>query len=337
MQTNWKVLMKTIVALGLLLLGACAVSPPQPAADPLPSWNDGPVKQSVLAFVAGVADPSGPRFVPIDERIAVFDNDGTLWSEKPTYFQLLFILDRIRALAPGHPEWASRQPFQAVLENDMAALAASGEHGLVELAGAAQSGMTTAEFESAVAAWIESARHPASGRRYTEMVFQPMLELMDLLRSNGFDVYIVSGGGIEFMRPWAERVYGVPPEQVVGSMPELTYEQRPDGPVLVRGAGVHFINDKAGKPLAVQRFIGRRPVIAVGNSDGDYEMLEWTTSGGGPRLGLIVHHTDAQREWAYDRESSEGRLDRALDDAPARGWTVIDMARDWRVVFPPVN
>lgn len=331
------ILTRTTSLFLVLMLAACAVVQSEPAPDPLPSWNDGPVKQSILAFVADIADASSTGFVPVGERIAVFDNDGTLWSEKPTYFQLLFILERVRALAPQHPEWQSTQPFQAVLENDMAALAASGEHGLVELAGAAQAGMTTAEFEAIVSEWIASARHPVTGRPYTGMVFQPMLELLDLLRASGFNVYIVSGGGIEFMRPWVDDVYGVAPPNVIGSMSELRYERRKDGPVLVREGAIHFINDKAGKPVGIQRFIGQRPIMAVGNSDGDYEMLEWTTAGDGPRMGLIVRHTDAQREWAYDRESSEGRLDRALDSAPGQGWTVIDMARDWRVVFPPQN
>jgi len=337
MKIHQTVLKRSFSSLLFLLLAACAANPAATVPDPLPSWADGSVKQSVLAFVGDAADPNSARFIPADERVAVFDNDGTLWSEKPTYFQLFFILDRIRALAPDHPEWSSQQPFKAVLENDMDALAASGEHGLIELASAAQSGMTTAEFASVVEDWVGSARHPLSGRPYTEMVYQPMLELLDLLRASGFDVYIVSGGGIEFMRPWAERVYGVPPEQVIGSMPELRYERRQEGPVLVREAGIHFINDKAGKPIGIQRFIGRRPVLAVGNSDGDYEMLEWTTRGDGPRMGLILHHTDAQREWAYDRQSSEGRLNRALDDAPGQGWTVIDMARDWRLVYPPAD
>ena len=326
---------RTTSFLFLLLLGACAATAPVPSVDHLPSWNEGPVKQTILGFVGEVTDAGGDNFVPVEERVAVFDNDGTLWSEKPTYFQLLFILDRVRALATDHPEWHSQQPFKAVLENDMKALAEAGEHGLIELAGAAQAGMTTGEFEAIVSAWIASARHPVSGRPYTEMVFQPMLELLDYLRGNGFSVYIVSGGGIEFMRPWTEGVYGVPPQNVIGSSQELRYEQRADGPVILRDPGIHFVNDKAGKPVGIQRFIGRRPLIAVGNSDGDYEMLEWTTTGDGPRLGLIVHHTDAQREWAYDRQSSEGRLHRALDDAPDQGWTVIDMARDWGVVFLP--
>jgi len=337
MRPKKTVLVKTIFFVFVLTLGACAARQPAPEADPLPSWNDGAVKQSILTFVGDAADPSSARFVPEDDRIAVFDNDGTLWSEKPTYFQLLFILDRIRALAPEHPEWRSQQPFQAVLDNDMKALAATGEHGLIELAGAAQTGMSTEEFEAIVLDWMETARHPASGRPYTGMVYQPMLELLGYLRANGFSTWIVSGGGIEFVRAWAEDVYGIPPQNVIGSMPELHYARRQDGPALMRDAQLHFINDKAGKPVGIQRHIGRRPLVAVGNSDGDYEMLEWTTTGKGKRLGLILHHSDAQREWAYDRDSSEGRLERALDDAPAQGWTVIDMARDWRVVFPPAD
>lgn len=329
--------LKTMGLAFLLLLSACAASQPDRLADALPSWNDGPVKQEILDFVGEVTDASRPDFVPPDDRVAVFDNDGTLWSEKPTYFQLLFILDRVRALAPGHPEWRTQQPFKAVLENDTETLVAAGAHGLMELGSATQAGMTSAEFESIVSEWIASARHPISGRPFTEMVFQPMLELMDFLRGNGFDVYIVSGGGIGFIRPWSGDVYGIPPQNVVGSSQELRYERRDDGPVIVREAGIHFINDKAAKPVGIQRFIGRRPVIAVGNSDGDFEMLEWTTGGEGRRLGLILHHTDAQREWAYDRESREGRLDRALDAAPDQGWAVIDMARDWRVVFPPAK
>ncbi len=328
------ILIRTVSLAILLLLSACAGSRPEPAVDPLPSWNDGAVKQSIVDFVSVVTDAGSHDFVAPADRVAVFDNDGTLWSEKPTYFQLLFILDRVRELAPAHPEWQTQQPFQAVLENDREALAAAGEHGLIELAMAAQSGMTTAEFEGAVTHWVSSARHPVSGRPYTEMVFQPMLELMDYLRSNGFDVYIVSGGGMDFMRPWVDDVYGVPPENVVGTSLEVVYQDTSDGPVLVREGKIHFINDKAGKPVGIHRFIGRRPLIAGGNSDGDYEMLKWTTSADGRRLGLIVHHTDAEREWAYDRDSSEGRLARALDEAASAGWVLIDMARDWRVIYP---
>ena len=321
----------------LALLTACAGSPRPAAVDPLPSWNEGAVERSITDFVRAAADPASPEFIPAPQRVAVFDNDGCLWAEKPTYFQLLFIMDRIRALAPEHPEWASTQPFQAVLENDREALAAAGEHGLLELAAAAQAGITTDEFTAAVRAWLATARHPVTGRPYTAMVYQPMLELMDYLRANGFAVYIVSGGGAEFIRAWAEDVYGVPPENVVGSTGGLRFEMRGDQPVIVREPEVQFINDKAGKPVGIQRFIGRRPVFAAGNSDGDYEMLQWTTSGPGPRLGLLVHHTDAKREWAYDRQSSEGRLDKGLDAAPQYGWQVVDMARDWSVIFPAAS
>ena len=325
----------TAALLLILLIGACTAARAPEAADPLPSWNESEARQAILSFVADVTDPAHPDFVPAAERVAVFDNDGTLWSEKPTYFQLLFIFDRIRSMAGDHPEWRSTQPFQAVLENDMEALAAAGTEGLVMLAMNAQADLTTDEFAALVADWIATARHPVSGRPFTSMVFQPMLELLDYLRANGFGVYIVSGGGIDFMRPWVERVYGVPPENVIGSSLELRYEMRGEEPVIMRERAMHFINDKAGKPVGIQRFIGRRPILAAGNSDGDFEMLEWTTTGDGRRLGLLVHHTDAEREWAYDRESSEGRLDRALDAAPGYGWLVVDMARDWTAVYPP--
>jgi phosphoserine phosphatase len=319
----------------ILLLAACASAPRQDIPDPLPSWNGGATRQAILSFVAEVADPAHPDFVPAPERVAVFDNDGTLWSEKPTYFQLLFVLDRIRSMAGDHPEWRSTQPFQAVLENDTQALAALDREGMVQLAMTAQADLTTDEFAAVVAEWAATARHPVSGRAFTSMVFQPMLELLDYLRANGFSVYIVSGGGIDFIRPWAEGVYGVPPENVIGSSLELRYEMRGEEPVIVREGALHFVNDKGGKPVGIQRFIGRRPILAAGNSDGDFEMLEWTTAGDGRRLGLLIHHTDAAREWAYDRQSSEGRLDRALDAAPGYGWRVVDMTRDWKAVFPP--
>jgi phosphoserine phosphatase len=287
--------------------------------------------------VAAVSEPGSEDFVPPAERIAVFDNDGTLWSEKPTYFQMLFILDRIRALAPEHPEWAHEQPFKAVLENDLAQLAAAGEHGLMQLAGATLSGMTTTEYEQIVTDWLAESRHPQTGRPFTEMVYQPMLELLDYLRAHGFRVYIVSGGGLAFMRPWTERVYGIPPENVIGSYLGSHYEVRDGAPTLVKDPELLHVNDKAGKPVGIERFIGRRPILAVGNSDGDYDMLEWTTRGAGRRLGVLLHHTDAEREWAYDRASSEGRLARGLDDAEQNGWVVIDMARDWKSVFPPLR
>jgi len=306
----------------------------KPDLDPLPSWTDGATKHRIIAFVSSVTDADNTDFVPVNKRIATFDNDGTLWSEKPTYFQLLFILDRVRAMADDHPEWKTTQPFQAVLENDMATIKAAGKHGLLTLALATHAGMTTDEFETIVRHWLATARHPTTGKPYNSMVYQPMLELLDFLRANEFKVFIVSGGGLEFMRPWTEAVYGVPPDQVIGSSIETRYELRDGKPVLVRLPEVHFINDNVTKPVAINRFIGRRPILAGGNSDGDFEMLKWTTSGDGKRLGLIVHHTDAEREWAYDRESSEGRLIKGLDQADENGWLLIDMAQDWQRIYP---
>ena len=328
-----------IMALTILL--ACSPSgtgsQPVVATDPLPSWNDGDAKQSILDFVARVTDPGSPDFVPESERIATFDNDGTLWAEKPFYFQLLFAIDRVKAMAPDHPEWKTQQPFQAVLEDDMEALLAAGEHGLIELVMATHTGMTTVEFEHIATEWLATATHPTTGRPFTEMVYQPMLELLDYLRANGFKTFIVSGGGIEFMRPWTEAVYGIPPEQVVGSSIKTAFKVRDGEPVLVRLPELDFINDKAGKPVGINSHIGRRPIAAFGNSDGDFQMLEWTTAGTGARLGVYVHHTDGEREWAYDRESAVGRLDRGLDEAEARGWTVVSMKGDWRTIFPPAN
>jgi phosphoserine phosphatase len=313
-------------------------STPPPAnvqpADPLPSWNEGASKQAIVAFVERVTTEGSADFVPPPERIAVFDNDGTLWSEQPMYFQLAFALDRVRALAPEHPEWRDQQPFKGVLENDMAAVLEGGERSLVELIMATHASMTTEEFAATVREWIESAPHPTSGQLYVDMVYQPMLEVLEYLRANGFKTFIVSGGGIEFMRPWTERVYGIPPEQVVGSSIKTRFEMRDGVPVLVREAEVNFIDDKVGKPVGINQHIGRRPIAAFGNSDGDLQMLQWTTAGDGARFALIVHHTDAEREWAYDRESSIGRLDAALDEAAERGWTVVDMARDWRAIYP---
>ena len=326
----------TVMLVAVLLACSPSGTGVQPAAatDPLPSWNDGTAKQQIRDFVSRVTDPQSPDFVPEPERIAVFDNDGTLWAEQPAYFQLLFIIDRVKALAPEHPEWKSTQPFQAVLEGDMKALAASGEHGLLELAMATHAGMTTTEFEAIAGDWIATARHPQTGRPYTKMVYQPMLELLDYLRANGFKTFVVSGGGIEFMRPWTEKVYGIPPEQVVGSSITTAYEVRDGVPVLVRQPKIDFIDDKEGKPVGINSHIGRRPIAAFGNSDGDFQMLEWTTAGAGARLGVLIHHTDAEREWAYDRDSHIGRLDRGLDEAAARGWVVVDMREDWKAVFP---
>jgi phosphoglycolate phosphatase-like HAD superfamily hydrolase len=318
----------------LLAALSASAAPLVEAADPLPSWNDGAARRSIVAFVEDVTREGGPGYVPPAERIAVFDNDGCLWSEQPMYFQAFFIFDRIKALAPQHPEWKDKEPFASVLKGDVKAALAGGERGLVEMAMATHAGMTSEEFDAIVRDWITTAKHPKTGRLYTEMVYQPMLELLDYLRANGFKTFIVSGGGIEFMRPWAERVYGIPPEQVVGSSIKTTFELRDGNPVLVRLPEVNFVDDKAGKPVGIQMHIGRRPIAAFGNSDGDLQMLQWTAAGPGRRFCLYVHHTDAEREWAYDRESSIGRLDRGLDEAKAKGWTVVDMKRDWKRIYP---
>ena len=304
------------------------------AADPLPSWNDGPSKAAIVAFVEKVTKQGSPEFVPEAERIATFDNDGTLWAEQPMYFQLFFALDRVKALAPKHPEWKSTQPFKAALEGDMKTLAASGEKGLLTLVMATHAGMTTAEFEKIVKDWLATARHPTAKRPYTKMVYQPMLELLAYLRANGFKTFIVSGGGIEFMRPWVSEVYGVPPEQVIGSSIKTKFEMRDGKPVLVRLPEINFIDDKEGKAIGINAHIGRRPIAAFGNSDGDLQMLQWTTAGDGARFALYVHHTDGEREWAYDRKAAFGRLDKGLDEAKAKGWTVVDMKKDWKVVYP---
>jgi phosphoglycolate phosphatase-like HAD superfamily hydrolase len=306
----------------------------QAQTDPLPSWNDGPAKQSIVAFVQTVIDRGGPQFVPLEHRIATFDNDGTLWSEQPIYFQFAFALARVKALAPKHPEWKTTQPFKAVLEGDTKALAASGEKGMVQLLLATHTGMTTDEFTKIVTEWVATAQHPRFKRAYTDLVFQPMLELLAYLRANGFKTYIVSGGTVEFMRPWTERVYGIPPEQVVGTSFVTTYKLGADGkPLLFRQPKIDFIDDGPGKPVNIQKFIGRRPVLAFGNSDGDLQMLQWTAAGEGARFMGLVRHTDAAREWAYDRQSHVGRLDKALDEATRRGWTVVDMKTDWKQIF----
>jgi hypothetical protein len=303
-------------------------------SSPLPSWNDGASRRAIVDFVARVTREGSPDFVPPAARIATFDNDGTLWAEQPIYFQFAFALDRVKALASGHPEWKTRQPFKGVLEGDMKAVAATGERGMLALIAATHVGNTTDEFAQAVSSWMASARHPRTNRPYTAMVYKPMLELLAYLRANGFKTFIVSGGGVEFMRGWTEQVYGIPPEQVIGSRARMKYELRSGVPVLLRLAEVDHIDDKAGKPVGIQQVIGRRPIAVFGNSDGDFEMLEWVTSGPGPRLGAIVHHTDAAREWAYDRGSSIGRLERGLDEAAARRWVVVDMKHDWKQIYP---
>ncbi|MGO7152455.1 HAD family hydrolase [Rhizobium leguminosarum] len=312
----------------------CAAASAVAQTDALPSWNDTASKQAIVSFVEKVTRSGSADFVPEAERIAVFDNDGTLWVEHPIYTQLAFALDRVKVLAPEHPEWKDTQPFKAVLEGDMKALAASGENGLVELIMTTHAGMTTSDFQKVVTDWFASARDPKFKRPYTELVYQPMIELLAYLRANGFKTFIVSGGGIELMRPWAEEVYGIPPEQVIGSSIKTEFRMQDDMPTLFRLPEVNFIDDKAGKPVGINQHIGRRPIAAFGNSDGDLQMLQWTTMAGGPaRLGVLIHHTDAEREYAYDRDTEVGRLDKALDAASIAGWTVVDMKADWKQVF----
>src|SRR5215471_3582602 len=301
--------------------------------DPLPSWNDGPPKQSILSFVAAVSREGSPDFVPAPQRIATFDNDGTLWCEQPMYVQLAFALDRVKALAPQHPEWKTKEPFASLLKGDLKGVMAGGERSLMEIIMASHANITTEEFEQIVKDWMATAKHPKTGRHYNEMIYQPMVELLTYLRANGFKTFIVSGGGIEFMRPWVERAYSIPPEQVIGSSIATKFEMRDGKPVLVRLPKIDFIDDKEGKPIAINSHIGRRPIAAFGNSDGDLQMLQWTAAGAGARFALIVHHDDADREWAYDRNSSIGRLDKAWDEATARKWTVVDMKADWKRVF----
>jgi phosphoglycolate phosphatase-like HAD superfamily hydrolase len=318
----------------LVLFAPVSALPAEP--DPLPSWNPGPARGAIIDFVSRVTREGGPDFVPVPERIATFDNDGTLWCEQPAYVQAIFIRDRIRAMAPGHPDWKVAQPFKAIIEGDQDTLAALGGRGLAELVAVTHGGMTNDDFQMLVRDWIALAKHPRFDRPYTACVYQPMLELLAYLRASGFKTFIVSGGGVDFMRAWTERVYGIPPEQVVGSTIGLKYELRDDRPVIYRLPQVEFIDDRDGKAIGISRSIGRKPIAAFGNSDGDYEMLRYTTAAPGPRLGLIVHHTDAAREYAYDRNSPVGRLSRALDEAPGRGWIVLDMKTEWRTVFPPL-
>lgn len=328
-----RTLLSTLAAIPTLI-GPLRPTPALAETDQLPSWNDGPAKNAITRFVARVTT-RGPDFVPEDQRIATFDNDGTLWVEQPMYVQLAFILSRVKTLAPQNPNWKTKQPFKAVLDGDMKTLAASGEKGLMQLVAVTHADMTADEFTKIVSDWLATARHPRFKRPYTELVYQPMLELLAYLRANGFKTFIVSGGGVEFMRPWTERIYGVPPQQVVGSSIKTRFQMRGDVPTLFRLPEVNFIDDKAGKPVGIYEYIGQRPIAAFGNSDGDLEMLQWTTlDGDRARFGLIVHHTDAEREYAYDRQSHFGRLDKALDAAAINKWTVADMKRDWKRIFP---
>ena len=332
---SMKKILSKIAAVLLSAAAAMAFAAPVSGADPLPSWNDTASRRAIVEFVEKVTQEGSPNYVPVPERIATFDNDGTLWAEQPMYFQAFFVVDRIKALAPQHPEWTTQEPFASVLKGDMKTALAGGEKALLEMVMATHAGMSTVEFEQIVLDWIATAKHPKTGRPFTGMVYQPMLELLTYLRANGFKTFIVSGGGIEFMRPWTEKVYGVPPEQVIGSSIKTKYEIRDGKPVLVRLPEINFIDDKAGKPVGINQHIGRRPIAAFGNSDGDMEMLQWVTGGPGLRFGLLVHHTDGTRETAYDRNSSIGKLDKALDIATANGWSVVDIKTDWKEIFTP--
>lgn len=307
------------------------------AKDPLPSWNETEPKAALLDFVKRTTTPDAPGFVAPSKRIATFDNDGCLWAEQPMYFQALFIFDRIVKLAPANPDWTEKEPYASVLKGDLKTALAGGEKALLEMAMATHAGMSTDEFAVIVKDWLATAKHPKTGRPYTEMVYQPMLELLTFLRANGYKTFIVSGGGIEFMRPWVEMVYGIPPEQVVGSSIKTKYEVRDGKPVIVRLPELNFIDDKEGKPIGINQHIGRRPVMAFGNSDGDFQMLEYTKAGAGERFGMLIHHTDAEREWAYDRDSHIGKLSRGLDEAKDRGWVVVDMKADWKQIFKPTE
>ena len=327
-------LRRTLACVLALAAGLTFGTPAFAQTDPLPSWNDGPAKAAIIGFVGKVTKAGTPDFVPEPERVATFDNDGTLWAEQPMYFQLLFALDRVKALAPSHPEWKTKEPFASLLKGNVSKALAGGEKAIAEIVMATHAGMTTTEFERSVKDWIATAKHPKTGRLYTEMVYQPMLELIAYLRGNGFKTFIVSGGGIEFMRPWTEKVYGIPPEQVVGSSIKTKYDVRDGKPVLVRLPALDFVDDKAGKPVGINSHIGRRPIAAFGNSDGDRQMLEWTQGGGGNRLMMLVHHDDAAREWAYGPNSKIGTFsDSLMAEARKQGWIVISMKSDWKRIF----
>ncbi|HWA45412.1 MAG TPA: HAD family hydrolase [Hypericibacter adhaerens] len=333
---TWDATRRDVLALPLAAAAAALIAPAiaRAADDPLPSWNDSRSRTAILDFVGRVTKEGGPDFVPLDDRIAVFDNDGTLWSEQPVYFQVFFALARVKQLYPEHPEWENLEPFKSAISGDLKSLAATGEKGVLKLVMASHAGMTTEEFAQIVVDWITTARHPRFNRLFTELVYQPMLEVLNLLRANGFKTYIVSGGGIEFMRPWTEKIYGIPPEQVIGSSIKTRFEMKDGKPVLQRLPEIDFIDDGLGKPVGIYKFIGRRPIFAAGNSDGDLQMLQWVTGGKGARFGMIVHHTDEKREWAYDKQSSVGKLDKALDAATGARWAVADMKWDWRKIYP---
>ena len=331
--------MKKITPLLLALIFLCSCTEPQEQkettqTDPLPSWNQGNTKQAIIDYVMDVTKEESENFIPVADRIATFDNDGNLWSEQPAYFQLIFAMDRVKALAPDHPEWRTQQPFKAVLEDDMEELGKFGVHGILELVEATHAGMTTEEFETIVREWLATSRHPRFDKPFTDLVYQPMLELLQFLRDHDFKTFIVSGGGIEFMRPWVEEVYGIPPDQVIGSSIKTEFDYNNGNPVIRRLPDMDFIDDKEGKPIGIHKFIGKKPVFASGNSDGDLPMMQWTASNKYKSFMLYLHHTDADREWAYDRESHFGRLDKGLDEAKENDWSIIDMAKDWKLIYP---
>ncbi|MEQ8286845.1 HAD family hydrolase [Thalassospira sp.] len=322
-----------ILGTAILTLGLSATST-LAQSDPLSAWNEGTTKQAIVDFVTAVTTDGSADYVAPADRIATFDNDGTLWSEQPMYVQLAFALDRVKQMAPDHPEWAETEPYKSVLAGDLKGLAATGEKGVLELVAVTHAGMTSDEFTKIASDWIATAKHPKTGKLYTEMVYQPMLELIDYLHDNDFKVFIVSGGGIEFMRPWTEKVYGIPAERVVGSSIKTEFKVVDGEPVITRQAALNFLDDKEGKPIGILNHIGKRPIAAFGNSDGDYQMLQWATAGDGKRFGLIVHHDDADREVAYDRKSVFGKLDKGLDEGPALGWTIVSMKNDWKQIYP---
>ncbi|WP_205461969.1 HAD family hydrolase [Mangrovibacterium lignilyticum] len=325
--------------IGVLILSACSQGDKKNNGDaltnldPLPSWNQGDVKQAIVDFVTKTTTETSPDFIPVTDRIAVFDNDGTLWSEQPLYFQFAFAIDQIKKMAPEHPEWQTEQPFKAILAGDLSTALTGGEHAIVEIVMATHAGMTTDEFSALVKGWISTAKHPQTGKLYKDMVFLPMIELLNYLRSNQYKTFIVSGGGIDFIRAWAEETYGIPSDQVVGSSGKVKYEVIDGKPVLIKLPELSFIDDKEGKPVGIHQYIGKRPVFAAGNSDGDYAMLQWTCTGDGPRFGMFVHHTDSVREFAYDRESSIGGLNKGLDDAAQYNWLIVDMEKDWGKIY----
>ncbi|MDX9911591.1 MAG: HAD family hydrolase [Phycisphaerales bacterium] len=323
-----------LLAPGCVKNGGCYVPERREPAEMLASWRDTPTRDAIIEFVEAADTWGGKDYIPPKQRIAVFDNDGCLWAEQPAYFQLIFAMDRVREMSPDHPEWSGREPYASAIAGDTAGVIAQGTKGVLELIAVSHAGTTIDEFSAIAREWLRTARHPTTGMLYTEMVYQPMLEVMEYMRDRGFKTYVVSGGGVEFMRAFAEEVYGVPPEQVIGSNLEVVFEVRDGVPVLVQQPGVSFIDDRVGKPVRINTVIGRRPVAAFGSSDGDMPMLQWITGGSTPGLGVLIHHTDAEREWAYDRGSLIGRMDKALDEAPGFGWVVVDMARDWDVVFP---